>query len=82
MGTLTGVTVDHAHNPTKPRTSAAESEYIGVTELARRLSISPKTIYNHISSGKLGRAQGCRRFGSRVIFHWPSVCQAIERGDI
>ncbi len=82
MGTLHGLAVYHGPDQAKRPTSAPDSEYVGVTELARRLSVTPKTIYNHVASGKLGRAQGYRTFGGRVLFHWPSVAAAIERGDL
>jgi excisionase family DNA binding protein len=60
----------------------AEYEYIGVTELARRLNITPKTVYNKIGEGTLNPRTGYRKFGGRTLFNWQAVRAALERGEL
>jgi excisionase family DNA binding protein len=57
-----------------------DAEYISVRELARRLGLTAKTIYNRISNGTLGRDAGYRKLGRRVLFNWQLVQAALARG--
>jgi hypothetical protein len=48
-----------------------ESEYVSISEAARRAGIAVKTLYNWISLGCLTRAHGLCQAGRRRLINWP-----------
>ena len=57
-----------------PLETSPEPEYITIKEAARRSSLSPRTLYNLISSGRLTYKHGLRRPGGNGAskIHWPT----------
>lgn len=55
----------------------ARAEFIGETELLKRLPISRRTLFNWRERGKIPfvRLPGSKR----LLFHWPSVEAALLR---
>jgi hypothetical protein len=59
----------------------AEEEFLTIVETARRARIAAKTLYNWISSGRLGREQGLCHAGRRVLINWPIfVAKVLNAG--
>ena len=50
----------------------SESEYVTVPQLAKKLHLSPKTIYNWIRFGDIGEADGIFDVHGRMLVHWPT----------
>jgi len=50
----------------------AGSEYVTVPQLAKKLHLSPKTIYNWIRFGDIGEADGIFDVHGRMLIHWPT----------
>jgi predicted site-specific integrase-resolvase len=60
------------HEPARVNGTA----FIDEAEVLRRLPISRRTLFNWRTSGKIP----CVRLGGRrILFHWPSVEQALLR---
>jgi hypothetical protein len=57
-----------------------ESEFLTIVEAANRAKMSPKTFYNWISAGRLGREKGLRRCGRRVLIEWAVFEAQVLRG--
>jgi hypothetical protein len=66
---------DHAFRP-----SSSEHEYLTVVETAIRARLSPKTLYNWISMGKITRAEGVHHAGRKVVIHWPTFEHVVLLG--
>jgi hypothetical protein len=49
-----------------------ESEYVTVPQLAKKLHLSPKTIYNWIRFGDIGQEDGVFEVHGRMLIHWPT----------
>jgi len=58
-----------------------ESEFLTIGETAARAKIKPKTLYNWIWKGQLGRDQGLCRAGRRVLINWPVFEARVLRGE-
>jgi len=54
-----------------------ELECITACELAKRLDVNPKTIYESAARGLIP----CRRLGRRVIFHLPSIVAWLRQSS-
>ncbi len=50
----------------------AESEYVTVPQLAKKLHLSPKTVYNWIRFGDIGEEDGIFDVHGRMLIHWPT----------
>ena len=48
-----------------------ESEYVSISEAARRSGVAPKTLYNRISQRTLTPEQGLCRNGRLRLTNWP-----------
>jgi hypothetical protein len=57
-----------------------ESEFLPIVEAVDRAKMSPKTFYNWISAGRLGREEGLRRWGRRVLIEWAVFEAQVLRG--
>lgn len=55
-------------------------EYLTVIEAAGEARLSPKTLYNWISMGKIGRLEGVHHAGRKVVIHWPTFEAMVLRG--
>ena len=62
------------------RASSSEHEYLTVVETAMRARLSPKTLYNWISMGKITRSEGVHHAGRKVVIHWPTFEQVVLQG--
>jgi len=62
------------------RPSSSEHEYLTVVETAMRARVSPKTLYNWISMGKITRSEGVHHAGRKVVIHWPTFEQVVLQG--
>ena len=62
------------------RPSSSEHEYLTVVETAMRARLSPKTLYNWISMGKITRSEGVHHAGHKVVIHWPTFEQVVLQG--
>ena len=62
------------------RPSSSEHEYLTVVETAMRARLSPKTLYNWISMGKITRSEGVHHAGRKVVIHWPTFEQVVLQG--
>lgn len=47
-----------------------EIEYLTVPQLAKKLHLSPKTIYNWIRFGDIGEEDGIFEVHGRMLVHW------------
>jgi len=55
-------------------------EYLTVVETATKARLSPKTLYNWISMGKIARAEGVHHAGRKVVIHWSTFEAMVLRG--
>jgi len=62
------------------RPSSSEHEYLTVVETAMGARLSPKTLYNWISMGKITRSEGVHHAGRKVVIHWPTFEQVVLQG--
>jgi len=62
------------------RPSSSEHEYLTVVETAMKARLSPKTLYNWISMGKIARSEGVHHAGRKVVIHWPTFEQVVLQG--
>jgi hypothetical protein len=62
------------------RPSSSEHEYLTVVETAMKARLSPKTLYNWISMGKISRSEGVHHAGRKVVIHWPTFEQVVLQG--
>ncbi|HUA36230.1 MAG TPA: helix-turn-helix domain-containing protein [Candidatus Binataceae bacterium] len=60
--------------------SISDHEYLTVVETAARARLSPKTLYNWISMGKITRAAGVHHAGRKVVIHWSTFEAMVLRG--
>jgi hypothetical protein len=58
-----------------------ESEYVSISEAARRSGVAPKTLYNRISQRTLTREQGLCRNGRRRLINWPVFEAKVLNAD-
>lgn len=56
--------------------SREQADFIDERELLRRVPVSRRTIFEWRGSGKIPFVH---LGGRRVLFHWPSVCEALLR---
>ncbi len=54
-------------------------EYLTVEQAARLCQLHPHAIYNWISQGRIGKAEGARKIGRARRIHWPSFQKYIDR---
>lgn len=47
-----------------------DSEYLTVPQLAKKLHLSPKTIYNWVRFGDIGEEDGIFEVHGRTLVHW------------
>jgi len=57
-------------------------DYLRVPETAWRARIAPKTLYNWISLGRIGPAEGVCHIGRKVVIHWPTFEATVLRGSL
>jgi hypothetical protein len=62
------------------RPLSSEHEYLTVVETAIKARLSPKTLYNWISMGKIARPEGVHHAGRKVVIHWPTFEQVVLQG--
>jgi hypothetical protein len=62
------------------RLTSSEHEYLTVVETAMKARLSPKTLYNWISMGKITRSEGVHHAGRKVVIHWPTFEQIVLQG--
>ena len=62
------------------RLMSSEHEYLTVLETAMKARLSPKTLYNWISMGKIARSEGVHHAGRKVVIHWPTFEQVVLQG--
>jgi hypothetical protein len=67
-------------NNRSPNPSTFDHEYLTVVEAAARARLSPKTLYNWISMGKIARLEGVHHAGRKVVIHWPTFETMVLRG--
>ncbi len=60
--------------------SISDHEYLTVVETAARARLSPKTLYNWISMGKITRSAGVHHAGRKVVIHWSTFEATVLRG--
>ncbi len=60
--------------------SISDHEYLTVVETAARARLSPKTLYNWISMGKITRSAGVHHAGRKVVIHWSTFEAMVLRG--
>jgi hypothetical protein len=77
MRALENGTLDHTTQSLRP--SSPEHEYLTVVETAIRARLSPKTLYNWISMGKITSAEGVHHAGRKVVIHWATFEAAVMR---
>ena len=68
------------HDGPALRLSSPEPEYLTVVETAMKARLSPKTLYNWISMGKIARTEGVHHAGRKVVIHWPTFEQVVLQG--
>jgi Helix-turn-helix domain len=62
--------------------STLSHEYLTVVEAATKARLSPKTLYNWISMGKIARPEGVHHAGRKVVIHWPTFETMVLRGGV
>ena len=65
--------------------TAMEIDYLTIQETAVRARMAPKTLYNWISLGRIGLAEGvCHvgRTGRKVLIHWSTFEATVLRGNL
>ncbi len=62
--------------------SSQAGDYLKVPETAGRARVAPKTIYNWISLGRIGPAEGVCHIGRNVVIHWPTFEATVLRGTL
>ena len=77
MRELGNGTRDHTDQALRP--SHSEYEYLTVPETAMRARLSPKTLYNWISMGKITSSEGVHHAGRKVVIHWATFEAAVMR---
>jgi len=61
---------------------AQTGDYLKVPETAGRARVAPKTLYNWISLGRIGPAEGVCHIGRSVVIHWPTFEATMLRGTV
>jgi excisionase family DNA binding protein len=61
-----------ASNTNEAERSSDNAEFLTVEQTATKIQLKKGTLYNWISSRKLGADQGVVRFGRRTRIHWPT----------
>jgi len=56
--------------------------YVPLVEAAKFLGLTPQTLYNWKSAGKLSAKHGMRKIGRRVMFDLEELKEAVDRGDL
>jgi hypothetical protein len=77
MRELRNGTLDHTAQG--PRAYSSEHEYLTVVEAAIRARLSPKTLYNWISMGKISSSEGVHHAGRKVVIHWATFEASVMR---
>ena len=77
MRELRNGTLDHTAQALRPPSS--EHEYLSVVETAIRARLSPKTLYNWISMGKITNSEGVHHAGRKVVIHWATFEASVMR---
>jgi hypothetical protein len=77
MRELRNGTLDHTAQAL--RASSSEHEYLTVVEAAIRARLSPKTLYNWISIGKITSSEGVHHADRKVVIHWATFEAAAMR---
>lgn len=62
--------------------ASSQGDYLKVPETAGRARVAPKTIYNWISLGRIGPAEGVCHIGRNVVIHWPTFEATVLRGTL
>jgi hypothetical protein len=76
---------NHGNNESNELSGASISdhEYLTVVETAARARLSPETLYNWISMGKIARSAGVHHAGRKVVIHWSTFeATALRGGDL
>jgi len=77
MRELLNGTLDHTAQALRPPSS--EHEYLTEVETAIRARLSPKTLYNWISMGKITSSEGVHHAGRKVVIHWATFEASVMR---
>ncbi len=73
------------HVAAEAKATIMEIDYLTIQETAMRSRMAPKTLYNWISLGRIGHAEGvCHvgRTGRKVLIHWPTFEATVLRGNL
>lgn len=62
--------------------SQQTGDYLRIPETAGRACVAPKTLYNWISLGRIGPAEGVCHIGRKVVIHWPTFEATVLRGTL